>query len=161
VSFEKQLLTLMKSTYQFSLLCFVLFVSYQRNLCLPQRLCRFSFLTSTVWLLCFGLWSTSSSFLNIVWGKGSWRKLTDHRCRCILELYSTALCSLHISFTSCVSLNHFIQSPYWPSSQPHYGVGLLDLIRKEMQKSKMAVWGGLTNSCEKKRSKKQRRRGKI
>ena len=23
---------------------------------------------------------------------------------------------------------------------------------KEMQKSKMAVWGGLTNSCEKKRS---------
>ena len=28
--------------------------------------------------------------------------------------------------------------------------------RKRMQKSKMAVWGGLTNSCEKKRSKKQR-----
>ena len=26
--------------------------------------------------------------------------------------------------------------------------------RKEMQKSKMAVWGGLTNSCEKKRSEK-------
>ena len=26
---------------------------------------------------------------------------------------------------------------------------------KEMQKSKMAVWGGLTNSCEKKGSKKQ------
>ena len=24
----------------------------------------------------------------------------------------------------------------------------------------MAVWGGLTNSCEKKRSKKQRRKGK-
>ena len=38
------------------------------------------------------------------------------------------------------------------SSHPH---------RKEMQKSKMAVWGGLTNSCEKKRHKKQRRRGKI
>ena len=32
---------------------------------------------------------------------------------------------------------------------------------KEMQKSKMAVWGGLTNSCEKKRSKKHRRKGKI
>ena len=32
---------------------------------------------------------------------------------------------------------------------------------KEMQKSKMAVWGGLTNSCEKKRCKKQRRKGKI
>ena len=27
---------------------------------------------------------------------------------------------------------------------------------KKMQKSKMAVWGGLTNSCE-----KQRRKGKI
>ena len=32
---------------------------------------------------------------------------------------------------------------------------------KKMQKSKMAVWGGLTNSCEKKRSKNQRRKGKI
>ena len=30
-----------------------------------------------------------------------------------------------------------------------------------MQKSKMAVWGGLTNSCEKKRSKRQRRIVKI
>ena len=28
-----------------------------------------------------------------------------------------------------------------------------------MQKSKMAVWGGLANICEKKRSKKQRRKG--
>ena len=25
----------------------------------------------------------------------------------------------------------------------------------------MAVWGGLTNSCEKKRSEKQRRKGKM
>ena len=32
---------------------------------------------------------------------------------------------------------------------------------KQMQKSKMAVWGGLTNSCEKKRSEKQRRKGKL
>ena len=32
---------------------------------------------------------------------------------------------------------------------------------KEMQKSKMAVSGGFTNSCEKKRSKKLRRKGKI
>ena len=32
---------------------------------------------------------------------------------------------------------------------------------KEMHKSKMAVLGGLTNSCEKKRSEKQRRKGKI
>ena len=34
-------------------------------------------------------------------------------------------------------------------------------MKKEMQKSKMAVWGGLTNSCEKKRGEKQRRKGKI
>ena len=32
---------------------------------------------------------------------------------------------------------------------------------KEMQKGKMAVWGGLTNGCEKKRSEKQRRKGKT
>ena len=32
---------------------------------------------------------------------------------------------------------------------------------KEMQKSKMAVWGGLTNSWEKKRGGKQRGKGKI
>ena len=32
---------------------------------------------------------------------------------------------------------------------------------KEMQKSKMAVWGGLTNSSEKKRHKQQRKKGKI
>ena len=32
---------------------------------------------------------------------------------------------------------------------------------QQMQKSKMAVWGGLTNSCEKKRREKQRRKGKM
>ena len=32
---------------------------------------------------------------------------------------------------------------------------------KEMQKCQMAVWGGFRNSCEKKRSEKQRRKGKI
>ena len=35
------------------------------------------------------------------------------------------------------------------------------LMVKKCKKSKKAVWGGLTNSCEKKRSKKQRRKGKI
>ena len=30
-----------------------------------------------------------------------------------------------------------------------------------MQTTKMAVWGGLTNSCEKKRTEKQRRKGKY
>ena len=29
---------------------------------------------------------------------------------------------------------------------------------KEKQKSKMAVWGGLTNSCEKKRKAKEKRK---
>ena len=32
---------------------------------------------------------------------------------------------------------------------------------KEMQKSKMAIWRGLINSCEKKGSENQRRKGKI
>ena len=32
---------------------------------------------------------------------------------------------------------------------------------KEMQKGKIVVSGGLTNSCEKKGSKKQKRKGKI
>ena len=34
-------------------------------------------------------------------------------------------------------------------------------MEKKCKKSKIAVWGGLTNSCEKKRSEKQRRKGKI
>ena len=34
-------------------------------------------------------------------------------------------------------------------------------MEKKCKRSKLAVWGGLTNSCEKKRSKKQRSKGKI
>ena len=34
-------------------------------------------------------------------------------------------------------------------------------MEKKCKKSKMAVWGSLTNSCEKKRSEKPRRKGKI
>ena len=34
-------------------------------------------------------------------------------------------------------------------------------MEKKCKKSKMAVWRGLTNSCEKKRREKQRRKGKI
>ena len=33
--------------------------------------------------------------------------------------------------------------------------------KKKCKKAKMAVWGGLTNSCEKKRSETQRRKGEI
>ena len=39
-------------------------------------------------------------------------------------------------------------------------IGIKTIQEKEMQKSKMAVWEGRTNSCEK-GSKKQRRKGKI
>ena len=34
-------------------------------------------------------------------------------------------------------------------------------MEKKCKKTKMAVWGGLTNSCEKNRGKKQRGKGKI
>jgi len=33
-------------------------------------------------------------------------------------------------------------------------------MEKKCKKNKMAVWGGLTNSCEKKRSEKQRKKRK-
>ena len=39
--------------------------------------------------------------------------------------------------------------------------GVKTIPMEKMQKSKMAVWGGLTNSCVKKRGEKQRRKGKI
>ena len=35
------------------------------------------------------------------------------------------------------------------------------ITRKRRAKSKMAVWGSLTNSCEMKRSEKPRRKGKM
>ena len=38
---------------------------------------------------------------------------------------------------------------------------MLYMLKKEMQKGKMTVRGGLTKSCEKKGSEKQRRKGKI
>ena len=41
-------------------------------------------------------------------------------------------------------------------------IGIKTIPKKKKYKtSKMAVSGGLTNSCEKKRNKKQRRKGKI
>ena len=52
----------------------------------------------------------------------------------------------------------------------NYGLRFVTLYRrqgsrpfpwKRNAKSKMSVWGGLTSSCEKKRSEKQRRKGKI
>ena len=39
--------------------------------------------------------------------------------------------------------------------------GIKTIPTEKKCKSKMAVWGGLTTSCEKKRRKKQRRKAKI
>ena len=39
--------------------------------------------------------------------------------------------------------------------------GIKTIPKKKMQKGKMVVCGGLTNSCEKKRRKRQRRKEKI
>ena len=50
---------------------------------------------------------------------------------------------------------------HWWTSISSYLVPIDHPQEKEMQKSIMAVWGGLTNSCEKKRSKRQRRKEKI
>ena len=52
-----------------------------------------------------------------------------------------------------LDLIHGVPDELWTDQDHPHG--------KEMQKGKMAVWGGLTNSCEKKRSEKQRRKGKI
>ena len=41
------------------------------------------------------------------------------------------------------------------------GIKTIPREKKCKKKKKMAAWGGLTNSCEKKRSEKQRRKGKI
>ena len=41
------------------------------------------------------------------------------------------------------------------------GIKTIPMEKKCKKKKKMAVCGGLTNSCEKKRSGKQRRKGKI
>ena len=52
----------------------------------------------------------------------------------------------------------------------NYGMRFVTLYRRQGSRpfpwkrnaeSKMAVWGGLTNSCEKKKGEKQRRKGKI
>ena len=42
------------------------------------------------------------------------------------------------------------------------GIKTIPMEKKyKKKKTKMAAWGGLTNSCEKKRGEKQRRIGKI
>ena len=55
----------------------------------------------------------------------------------------------YIIFITCIwGFLHWYSSRLW-------------ILLKSSQKNKMAVWGGLTNSCEKKWSEKHRRKGKI
>ena len=41
------------------------------------------------------------------------------------------------------------------------GIKTIPMEKNAKKKNKMAVWGGLTNSCEEKRSEKPRRKRKI
>ena len=41
------------------------------------------------------------------------------------------------------------------------GIKTIPIVKKCKKAKWLAVWGSLTNSCEKKRSEKQRRKGKI
>ena len=47
-----------------------------------------------------------------------------------------------------------------PDTEQETGIKTIPMGKKS-KNSKMAVQGGLTNSCEKKRGEKQRRKGKI
>ena len=68
---------------------------------------------------------------------------------------------------NCCGFSHkfmlsWTNTPYFQKGKEHSGDRDQDHpYGKEMQKSKMAVWGGLTNSCEEKRGEKQRIKGKI
>ena len=98
-------------------------------------------------------------------------------CRCIC----LCACSCVVSMYVCVSVftegltflcSRLRQlSVDFCSLQRIYGQRFMTLYKrqgarpspkkKKGKKSKMALWGGLTNSCEKKKSKKQQRKGKI
>ena len=82
--------------------------------------------------------------------------------------FSYGLNKMHYNYTVEVK-NRFKELDLIQKVPEDYGQRFMTLYRrqgsipsqeKEMQKSKMAVWGRLTNSCEKKRSKRQRRKGK-
>ena len=60
-----------------------------------------------------------------------------------------------IDLTECL-MNYEVRFVTWYRRQ-----GSRPSPWKRNAKKQNAVWGGLTNSCEKKRSKKQRRKGKI
>jgi len=60
-----------------------------------------------------------------------------------------------MQFMGCKE-SDMIERLKWTEFPPHS-----NFLEKEMLNGKMVVWGGLKNSCEKKRSKGQRRKGKI
>ena len=60
-----------------------------------------------------------------------------------------------------LDLIEYLMNYGWRFVTLYRGQGSRPSHGKEMQKSKMTVWGGLSNSYEKKRSEKQRRKGKI
>ena len=68
------------------------------------------------------------------------------------------------SFCLFIRFMGFSKQEYWsslPFLSPVAHILSDHPQEKEIQNSIMAVWRGLTNSCEKKRSEKQRRKGKI
>ena len=70
-----------------------------------------------------------------------------------------------LHFVTCWFISVIRQSAWWTMDGGSWHcTGVRDQDHpqeKEMQKSKMAVWGGFTNSCEKKRSEKQRKKGRY
>ena len=88
-----------------------------------------------------------------------------------LALFIVMLSKAHLTSHSRMSGSRWVITPSWlswswrsfsySSSVYSWHLFLIFSHGKEMQKSKMAVCGGFTNSCKKKRSKKQRRKGKI
>ena len=77
---------------------------------------------------------------------------------------------IQIPYYYTVDVRNRFKGPDLIECLMNYGWRFMTLYRKQGSrpspwkrnaKSKMAVWGGITNSCEKKKSKKQRRKGKI
>ena len=88
------------------------------------------------------------------WSPSEWTGWISLQSKGLSRVFSNTAVQKHQFFGAQISsqFNSHIHTGDRDQDHPH---------GKEMQKGKMAVWGGLTNSCEKKRSKKQRRKGKI
>ena len=89
----------------------------------------------------------------------------------VLEWGAIAFSYIYITYDYTVEVRNRFKGLDLIECLMNYGRRFMTLYRrqgsrpspwkKKMQKSKLAVWGGLTNSCERKRSEKQRRKGKI